>query len=207
MFNVRLPKSLKSLCFLELDRAVFQKCFFAPGGPNPLKSLERCLSEVRKINFDRKFSRPPAVRERRSTPGAAPPGTIGSRIGGRMARRNRRVEPEGRMRRGPAVKPNGAWDVRLAAAGRRAGQRAGQRAGKTEWSRTVPTGFFVCFFSGASAGRDRRTSGVDGADIGRGTCGVKEYYRKKGNIFGDRPGSRLFAGEAFGAIGRARQTR
>ena len=139
-------------------------CFFALGDPNPLESLERRLSEIRKINLGRNFSSFPAERERRATPGAAPRG----RIGGSMARRNRRVEPDG----GPAVKPNGAQggaqDGRPAAAGRKAG-------------RVPPVSSFAFF--GASTGRGRRTSGVDGADIGRGIHHVKANYRKKGNNF------------------------
>ena len=62
-------------------------------------------------------------------------------------------------------------------------------------------------FRGASAGRGRRTSGVDGADIGRGSCRFKEIYRKKGNIFWeDRPGGARRMGVQGGKDGGARRT-
>ena len=152
--------------------------FSHTANPNPLESLERRPSEMRKNNFDRKFSSFPAKRERRSTPGAAPPG----RIGGRMARRNRRVEPEGRIGR---VRPSSPMAHGMADWRRRAGERERRNgpARSSAW-------FFVCFFFwGASAGRGRRTSGVDGADIGCRSRHVKEKYRKKGNNY-ERPSRR-----------------
>ncbi len=159
--------------------------FCAPGCPNPLESLERRLSEMRKINLDRKFSSLPAERERFSTPAAAPPGRIGARWPGGIGGSNRRVEPYGVRPSGPMAHRAAPW---IADWRRRAGERAGGRERRYGPARS-PAGFFDCFFlRGASAGCGRRTSGVDGADIGRGTCPVKEYYRKKGNIVGDRPG-------------------
>ncbi len=94
-----------------------------------------------------------------------------------MARRNRRVEPDGVRPSGPMAQRSAHWmaDWR---------RRAGKQDGRNGPARSS-AGFFVCFFSGG-VGRGRRTSGVDGADIGRGTCRVKEYYRKKGNIV-ERP--------------------
>ncbi len=54
-----------------------------------------------------------------------------------------------------------------------------RRAGKREGSRL----FLRSLLSGASAGRCGRTSGVDGADIGRGNRRVKEIIYRKGNNF------------------------
>ena len=51
-------------------------------------------------------------------------------------------------------------------------------------------------FRGASAGLGRRTSGVDGADIGRGNDRVKEYYRKKEILLKDQPGGAHLMGGA-----------
>ena len=173
MFNVRLPKSLKSLCFLELDRAVFPICFFAPGSSNPLESLERRLSEVRKITFGRNFSSLPAERERRSTPGRHR--RTGSGAGWPSG--IRRVEPDGVR---PSSRLAHGAAHRMAARRRRAGERDGRNGPARS-----PAWFFVCFFfRGVSAGRGRRTSGVDGADIGRRSRHVKEKYRKK-EIFSD----------------------
>ncbi len=58
--------------FLELGRAFDKICFFAPGGPNPLESLERRRSDVRKSYFRRNFSGRMAKRKQRSTPGRLP---------------------------------------------------------------------------------------------------------------------------------------
>ena len=54
-----------------------------------------------------------------------------------------------------------------------------RRAGKREGSRL----FLRSLLLGASAGRCGRTSGVDGADIGRGNRRVKEIIYRKGNNF------------------------
>ena len=99
-----------------------------------------------------------------------------------MARRNRRVEPDGVRPSSRLAHGMADWRRRAGRAGRRAGRRGGKDG-------TVPhgppPGFFVCFFfRGVSAGRGRRTSGVDGADIGCRSRHVKEKYRKKGNNFG-----------------------
>ena len=94
--------------------------FLRAACPNPLESLKRRPSEVHKNDHDRKFSSIPAERERRSTPGAPPPG----RIGGTMARRDRRVEPDG-IRIG--VRPSSPMAHRVANRRRRAGKRAGSR--------------------------------------------------------------------------------
>ena len=50
----------------------------------------------------------------------------------------------------------------------------------------------------ASAGRLRRTSGADGADIGRGPARVKEYYRKKGIILETGPAHGFSQGKPKG---------
>ena len=144
-----------------------------------MKSLGRCQSKVRKIIRCRNFSSHLAERARGSTPGTAPPG----RIGRAMARWNRKVEPEGQIGRGPAVRPNGAQGGAWGAAHRMADWR--RRAGEIPHG-PPPVSLFVASFRGASAGRGRCTSGVDRADIGRGTCHVKGKYRKKGNIFEDQ---------------------
>ena len=143
--------------------------FSAPAGPNPLESLETRCSGVHKNDQDRKFSSRPAERERRSTPGTASP----ARIEGSQARRNRRVEPDG-------IRPSSPVAHRMAdrVADRR--RRAGKRAGKRESSRRF---LRLLLFEGASAGRGRRTSGVDGVDMGHRTRHIKEYYLEKGNIF------------------------
>ena len=81
---------------------------------------------------------------------------------------------------------------RVAHGGRRTGWPTGGGGPECEKSGTVPHGpppvsSFVASFRGASAGRGRRTSGVDGTDVGHGTCRVKEIYREKGNIFETGP--------------------
>ena len=90
--------------FLKLDRPVFLTPFFALRGANPLESLERRPSGVRKNNPDRKFSSLPAERECRSTPGAASPGSTADS----GARRNRRVEPDGVRPSSPGGAKGGA---------------------------------------------------------------------------------------------------
>ena len=166
--------------------------FCAPGCPNPLESLERRLSEMRKINLDRKFSSLPAERERFSTPAAAPPGRIGARWPGGIGGSNRRVEPYGVRPSGPMAHRAAPW---IADWRRRAGERAGETKNGTV-PHGLPTVSSFASFRGVSAGRGRRTSGIDGADIGRGIARVKEYYRKKGNIVGDRPGGARCMGSA-----------
>ena len=132
----------------KLDRPVFLVLFFALRGANPLESLERRPSGVRKSNPARKFSSLPAERERRSTAGAASPGGISGQHGP--------AEAEGRTGRSPAVKPR-----------RRNGWRTGWRIG---WpiggggpeSGKVPARFFVRFFRGrrlAAAGALRALTG------------------------------------------------
>ena len=69
--------------------------FSAPGSPNPLESLETCPSKVHKNDYDRKFSSVPAERERRATPGAAPPGRIGARWPGGLGGSNRTESASG----------------------------------------------------------------------------------------------------------------
>ena len=102
-----------------------------------------------------------------------------------MARRNRRVEPDWVRLSGPLA--HGAahrvahWMANRMADRRR---RAGKRAGSRLFLRLL-------LFAGASAGRGRRTSGVDGADIGHRIDRVKANYRKKGNIFRHRPATSL----------------
>ena len=179
MFKIRLAKSLKSLCFLELNRPIILKCFFAPGDLNPLKSLEIRLSEVRKNTFGRNFSSLLGERERRATPGrhrqAGSGAGSGARWPGGIGGSNRRIEAD-------YVRPSSPVAHRAAD---RMTDRRRIKAGRVEGFRTAPRLFLclVLFSGGASAGRGRRTSGVDGADIGRGVYRVKEFYRKKGNIF------------------------
>ena len=174
--------------------SVQSNTFFASGDLNPLELLGKRLSDLRKINFGRKFSSFPAERERRSTPGRRRRAGSGPRSG----------------QHGPADSEGRTGGSNGTGSGCQAQWRTGRR---TEWPTggggpeggrggTVPHGpspvsSFASFW-GASAGRGRRTSGVDGADIGRGVYRVKEYYLKKGNIFEYRPGSRHFAGESRG---------
>ena len=94
MFNIGFPNSLKLLCFLVFDRPFYLICFFAPGSPNPLESLERRIPEVRKITLARNFSSLPAGRERRSTPGRRRAGS-GVRWPGGLGGSNRRIEEDG----------------------------------------------------------------------------------------------------------------
>ena len=165
------------------------RVFLRSASPNPLESLERRHPGVRKNDPDRKFSIILAGRKRRSTPGRHRRPGSGAAWPGGIGGSNRKVEPHGVRPSSPVAQ----WVAHRMADWRR---RAGKREGRKDPARSS-AGFFVCFFLGASAGRGRRISGVDGANIGRGTCRVKEYYRKKGNIFGGRPGSRLFARESL----------
>ena len=106
--------------------------------------------------------------------------------------RTGRVEPYGVRPSGPMAHRAAPW---IADWRRRAGERAGETKNGTV-PHGLPTVSSFASFRGVSAGRGRRTSGIDGADIGRGIARVKEYYRKKGNIVGDRPGGARCMGSA-----------
>ncbi len=130
----------------------------------PQKRWEVAIRVSRKNNPDRKFSSLPADRERARHRGrhrrAAWPGGIG-----------------GSNRTGSGRQAPAAQRVAHRVVDRMADRR--RRAGKREGSRL----FLRSLLSGASAGRCGRTSGVDGADIGRGNRRVKEIIYRKGNNF------------------------
>ena len=160
--------------------------FLAPGIPNPLESLETRPSKVRKNTFGRNFSSLLGERERRSTPGrhrqAGSGAGSGARWPGGSGGSNRRIETDGVRPSSPMAHraADRMTDRRRIEAG-----RVGGKGGRIPQG-PPPVSSFASLFGGMSAGRSRRTSGVDGADIGRGTCRVKENYRKKGNNF-ERP--------------------
>ena len=146
----------------KADRPVYpQAFFFRFEGPRiartPQKRWETAIRQSRENNPDRKLSSLPAERKRarhrgRHRRAARPGGSGGS---------NR----TGSGRQAPAAQRVAHW-----MADRR------RRAGKRESSRL----FLRSLLPGASAGRGRRTSGVDGADIECATRRVKEINCKKG---------------------------
>ena len=100
-----------------------------------------------------------------------------------MARRKRRVEPDGVRLSGPL-----AHGAAHKVADRMADCGGGPESGKGgRFPYGPPPVSSFASFRGASAGRGRRTAVVDGADIGRGLGRVKEYYRKKEILLKDRP--------------------
>ena len=132
-------------------------------------ALRKCAKSLSVGNF-------PASRPSGSA-GRHGGGTAGQGRGqdrGSTARRNRRVEPDG-VRLSSPMAHRAAH--RMADWRRRAGER--EREERNGPARSSAC-FFVCFFSGgASAGRGRRTSGVDGADIGRGIDPCQGILSKK----------------------------
>ena len=183
------PKSLKLLCFWYLIERSLQNVFLLPAAltrwnrwKNAFRTCAKTISignipdSRRSGRTGRHRGRPrgqPRGRDRRAGSGAGWPGGIGGS--------NRKIEPEDRTGRGPAVKPNGAQDG--AQGGTKDGRpaAAGRNAKEAERSRAVPRLFFrLLLFGGRrpAARRFGRTSGGDRPYIGDRKPFVKEIKRK-----------------------------